>query len=227
MKLRVSVRVSCPFIGCPFLCRVRARTKRDPPMRTSRSNIPRGALVSPPLPKPNLFSPTRSGASCLFLEQDPGIDHAPLFRLNLLPRSVPMHMANIGAALKRLPPGIARSGQARFCYDRSGNGTTPVQLRRWLDIRQHFDGLTGIEATSQRSRMLRSSSGPKTIYRTADYSTAHGILLSRTRKTIGATVIYPWRGAKTIGYTPFHLLIKRAFVDPYADRSGSTNFGGF
>ena len=57
-----------------------------------------------------------------------------------------MHMANLGAALKRLPPGIA--GQVKLVFVTTDPARdTPVELRRWLDnFDKRFVGLTGTPA---------------------------------------------------------------------------------
>jgi cytochrome oxidase Cu insertion factor (SCO1/SenC/PrrC family) len=70
-----------------------------------------------------------------------------------------MHMANIGAALKKLPAGIADEVKLVFLTTDPARDT-PLVLRRWLDLLdRRFIGLTGteraIEAVLPAARFLQ------------------------------------------------------------------------
>src|SRR5690348_18312598 len=67
----------------------------------------RGGLVAPPLPKPRFVLTDTSGAPFDFWNRTQGSVTLLFFGYTYCPDQCPMHMANIGAALKRLPSGMA------------------------------------------------------------------------------------------------------------------------
>ena len=106
----------------------------------------RGGIVTPPLPKPAFILTDTSGAPYDFQKRTEGSLTLLFFGYTSCPDACPMHMANIGVALKKLPPGI--SGRVKLVFVTTDpERDTAVALRRWLD---HFDplfiGLTGTEA---------------------------------------------------------------------------------
>ena len=70
----------------------------------------------------------------------------------------PMHMANIGAALKKLPSGVA--GQVKLVFVTTDPARdTPLELRRWLDnFDKDFVGLTGTETALEAVRKAAGGS---------------------------------------------------------------------
>src|SRR5215471_7187623 len=106
----------------------------------------RGGLVTPPLPKPHFVLTDTSGAQFDFWDRTRGSITLLFFGYTYCPDECPMHMANLGAALKRLPPSIARQVKLVFVTTDPARDK-PAQLRRWLD---HFDkrfvALTGTPA---------------------------------------------------------------------------------
>ena len=69
-----------------------------------------------------------------------------------------MHMANIGAALKKLPSGVA--GQVKLVFVTTDPARdTPLELRRWLDnFDKDFVGLTGTETALEAVRKAAGGS---------------------------------------------------------------------
>jgi protein SCO1/2 len=103
-----------------------------------------------------------------------------------------MHMANLGAALKRLPPGIA--GQVKLVFvTTDANRDTRVELRQWLD---HFDkrfvGLTGTPAALDAAQKAAGVPlAQKTDPRNGSYSLTHAnFVVAYTKDNLGH-VIYP------------------------------------
>src|SRR5438132_10877171 len=66
----------------------------------------RGGLVTPPLPKPRFVLTDTSGAPFDFWNRTQGSVTLLFFGYTNCPAECPMHMANIGMALKRLPSDV-------------------------------------------------------------------------------------------------------------------------
>ena len=66
----------------------------------------RGGLVTPPLPKPRFVLTDTSGAPFDFWQRTQGSVTLLFFGYTYCPDQCPMHMANLGAALKKLPAGV-------------------------------------------------------------------------------------------------------------------------
>src|SRR5215468_5046226 len=77
------------------------------PAQPGQSNIYRGGLVTPPLPKPRFVLTDTSGSPYDFWNRTQGSITLLFFGYTYCPDQCPMHMANIGAALRKLPAGIA------------------------------------------------------------------------------------------------------------------------
>src|SRR5215472_18561176 len=113
--------------------------------QTAKTEDYRGGLVTPPLPKPRFILTDASGRQFDFAEATKGYVTLLFFGYTYCPDSCPMHMANLSAALKKLPAGTAEHVKLVFVT------TDPVRdsravLRRWLDLfDRHFIGLTGTD----------------------------------------------------------------------------------
>lgn len=152
----------------------------------------RGGLVTPPLPKPHFVLTDTSGARFDFWNRTRGSITLLFFGYTYCPDECPMHMANLGAALKRLPPGIA--GQVKLVFvTTDANRDTRVELRQWLD---HFDkrfvGLTGTPAALDAAQKAAGVPlAQKTDPRNGTYSLTHAnFVVAYTKDNLGH-VIYP------------------------------------
>src|SRR5581483_3592139 len=106
----------------------------------------RGGLVTPPLTKPVFILNDTSGAPFDFRQRTNGRVTLLFFGYTNCPDQCPMHMANIGAALKRVPADVAEQVRLVFVTTDPARDT-PEDLRRWLDMfDKRFVGLTGTEA---------------------------------------------------------------------------------
>src|SRR5246500_3469696 len=92
----------------------------------------RGGLVSPPLPKPRFVLTDTSGSPFDFWNRTQGSITLLFFGYTYCPNECPMHMANIGLALKKLPAGVANQVNLVFVTTDPARDT-PAVLRRWLD----------------------------------------------------------------------------------------------
>src|ERR1700674_1070136 len=72
-----------------------------------QGNAYRGGIVTPALPKPRFVLPDTCGAAFDFQQRTNGYVTLLFFGYTNCPDQCPMHMANLGAALKKLPAGIA------------------------------------------------------------------------------------------------------------------------
>src|SRR6516165_9430530 len=116
------------------------------PAQPAKSDSYRGGLITPPLPKPRFVLTDTSGASFDFWQRTQGSVTLLFFGYTYCPDQCPMHMTNLGAALKKMPAGI--SDQVKLVFVTTDPARdTPVELRRWLDLfDRRFIGLTESEA---------------------------------------------------------------------------------
>jgi protein SCO1/2 len=152
----------------------------------------RGGIVTPPLPKPRFVLNDTSGAPFDFRQRTEGSVTLLFFGYTYCPDQCPMHMANLSAALKKLPAGIA--DQIRLVFVTTDPARdTPAVLRRWLDLfDRRFIGLTGseraIEAVQRASGVpLATKAGASN----SDYSVSHANFVLAYTKDNFAHVIYP------------------------------------
>jgi protein SCO1 len=152
----------------------------------------RGGLVTPPLPKPAFVLTDTSGAAFDFRDKTEGYVTLLFFGYTYCPDQCPMHMANLGAALKKLPSAIA--GEVKLVFVTTDPARdSPAVLRRWLDLfDRRFIGLTGsdraIEAVERAAAVpLAAKTGPPN----GNYGVSHAnFVIAYTRDNL-AHVIYP------------------------------------
>jgi len=152
----------------------------------------RGGLVAPPLPKPHFVLTDTSGARFDFWNRTRGSITLLFFGYTYCPDECPMHMANLGAALKRLPPGIA--GQVKLVFvTTDANRDTRVELRRWLDnFDKRFVGLTGTPAALDAAQKAAGVPlAQKTDPRNGTYSVTHANFVVAYTKDNFGHVVYP------------------------------------
>src|ERR1700757_641683 len=166
--------------------------KRAPtPVEPSRATY-RGGLVSPPLPKPRFVLTDTSGSPFDFWNRTEGSITLLFFGYTYCPNECPMHMANIGTALKNLPPDVAAQVKLVFVTTDPARDTR-VELRRWLDnFDRRFVGLTGTPAALDA---VQKATGVPVAQKTSpvngNYSVAHAnFIVAYTRDNLGH-VIYP------------------------------------
>jgi protein SCO1/2 len=162
------------------------------PAQQARGDAYRGALVTPPLPKPRFVLTDTSGAPFDFWDRTLGSVTLLFFGYTHCPDQCPMHLANIGAALKRLPPGIADRVKLVFVTT-DPSRDTPLDLRRWLDrFDKRFVGLTGSDsalAAVQQAAGVPAASRHES--NNPNYAVAHANFVVAYTKDNRAHVIYP------------------------------------
>jgi len=171
----------------------------------------RGGLVTPPLPKPAFVLTDTSGAPFDFRQRTGNFVTLLFFGYTNCPDQCPMHMANLGAALKKVPPEIADQIKLVFVTTDPARDS-PAVMRRWLDL---FDrrsiGLTGTEAAIEAvERAAGAPLATKTGSAGGNYGVAHaGFVLAYSKDNL-AHVIYPGGVSKDDWVHDLPLLIKEA-----------------
>jgi protein SCO1/2 len=172
----------------------------------------RGGLVAPPLPKPRFVLSDTSGVSFDFSKRTEGSVTLLFFGYTYCPDQCPMHMTNIGAALKRIPASIADQVQLVFVTTDPARDT-PAVLRRWLDLFDNrFIGLTGTEAAIDA--VQKSAGVPpaqKAGFSNGIYAVAHANFVLAYTKDNLAHVIYPGGVSKDDWAHDLPLLIKETW----------------
>ena len=172
----------------------------------------RGGLVTPPLPKPAFVLTDTSGAAFDFRQRTEGAVTLLFFGYTYCPDQCPMHMANLSAALKKLPPGIADQIKLVFVTTDPARDS-PAVLRRWLDLfDRRFIGVTGteraIEAVQRAAGVpLATKAGPSKT----DYAVSHANFVLAYSKDDLAHVIYPGGIGKEDWVHDLPLLIKETW----------------
>src|SRR5689334_13939309 len=81
--------------------------RRDRSISGAAQTKYRGGLVTPPLPKPKFVLTDTSGGQFDFRKRTEGSVTLLFFGYTYCPDQCPMHMANLGVALRKLPAGVA------------------------------------------------------------------------------------------------------------------------
>jgi protein SCO1/2 len=160
--------------------------------QTAKTEDYRGGLVTPPLPKPRFTLTDTSGRPFDFIAATKGYVTLLFFGYTYCPDQCPMHMANLSAALKKLPAGTA--GRVKLVFVTTDPARdTPQVLRQWLDVfDRRFIGLTGTEqaiVAVQRTAGIpvATKSGPAN----GNYAVSHANFVLAYSKDDLAHVIYP------------------------------------
>lgn len=173
----------------------------------------RGGLVMPPLPKPAFVLTDTSGAAFDFRQRTQGYITLLFFGYTNCPDQCPMHLSNLGAALKKLPAGIADQVKLVFVTTDPARDSRAT-IRRWLDLfDRRFIGLTGtertIEAVEQAAGVpLAAKTGPAN----GAYGVAHANFVLAYTKDNLAHVIYPGGVSQDDWVHDLPLLIKEMWM---------------
>jgi protein SCO1/2 len=180
--------------------------------QSDRNSTYRGGLVDPPMTKPRFVLTDTSGAPFDFRSRTDGTVTLLFFGYTYCPDQCPMHMANLGAALKKLPSDIAAQIKLVFVTT-DPERDTPAQLRGWLDnFDTQFVGLTGnnhaIEAVQRMAGVPTARKGES---RNGSYTVAHANFVVAYTKDNLAHLIYPGGVGKDDWVHDLPLLIKETW----------------
>jgi protein SCO1/2 len=181
--------------------------------QTAKTEHYRGGLVTPPLPKPKFILTDTSSRQFDFAAATKGCVTLLFFGYTYCPDQCPMHMANLSAALKKLPAGTADHVKLVFVTTDPARDT-PQVLRRWLDVfDRRFIGLTGTEqaivAVQQMAGVpVATKSGPVN----GNYAVSHANFVLAYSKDDLAHVIYPGGVSKDDWVHDLPLLINETWT---------------
>ena len=175
----------------------------------------RGGLVTPPLPKPRFVLTDTSGAAYDFWNKTQGSVTLLFFGYTSCPDQCPMHMMNIGAALKKLPLWMADQVKLVFVTTDPVRDT-PAEIRRWLDNFDRYGvGLTGSEtAIHAVEKAAGVPLAQKTSASGGNYEVAHANFVLAYTKDNRAHVIYPGGISKDDWIHDLPLLIRETWPRP-------------
>jgi protein SCO1 len=172
----------------------------------------RGGLITPPLPKPQFVLTDTSGAAFDFRQRTEGYVTLLFFGYTYCPDQCPMHMANLGAALKKIPADIANQVKLVFVTTDPARDS-PAVVRRWLDLfDRRFIGLTGTErAIESVERAAGVPAATKAGPANGNYGVTHANFVLAYSKDDLAHVIYPGGVTKDDWAHDLPLLIKETW----------------
>ncbi len=151
-----------------------------------------GAVLSAPLPKADFTLTNTAGEPFAFREETQGYVTLLFFGYTSCPDICPVHMANIAAVLRRLPPQTAsRVKVVMVTVDPERD--TPERLRSWLNaFDPSFVGLTG--SVEEVNGILRSMMLPPAVKQgegETDYLVGHTARVIAFTTDNRAHVTYP------------------------------------
>jgi protein SCO1/2 len=190
------------------------------PAQQGASGSYRGGLVAPPLPKPGFVLTDTSGTAFDFRQRTEGYVTLLFFGYTYCPDQCPMHMANLGAALKNLPASIADQVKLVFVTTDPARDS-PAVVRRFLDLfDRRFIGLTG---TERHIEAVERAAGVPLATRqeppNGNYAVSHAnFVLAYSRDNL-AHVIYPGGVSKDDWVHDLPLLINETWT-----RASSVSF---
>jgi protein SCO1 len=178
-----------------------------------QGNAYRGGIVTPPLVKPRFVLTDTSGAAFDFRQRTDGYVTLLFFGYTYCPDQCPMHMANLSAALKKLPAGTADQVKLVFVTTDPARDS-PAVVRGWLDLfDRRFIGLTGTErAIEAVERAAGVPPAAKTEAANGNYGVTHANFVLAYSKDNLAHVIYPGGVSKDDWVHDLPLLIKESWT---------------
>lgn len=152
----------------------------------------RGVLQQPATPRPDFVLRTTAGERYDFRRETAARPTLLFFGYTSCPDVCPVHLANIAAVLKKLPPEQARAFTVVFVTT-DPKRDTPSRIRRWLDqFDPRFVGLVGTPtevAGAQRAAGLDPAAGDTAK---AEYDVAHAAVVLGFSRDDSAHVVYPF-----------------------------------
>ena len=142
-----TTRLLPPLLATALLLGAACEPRRAPSAGTPEAGGESAAREYPnPRPKPNFVLTDTEGRPFPFRDSTEGSMTLLFFGYTNCPDVCPVHMANIAAALHKLPDNVARQVKVVFVTT-DPERDPPEVIRAWLD---HFDtrfiGLTGTQA---------------------------------------------------------------------------------
>jgi protein SCO1/2 len=155
-----------------------------------------GAELKPPRPKPDFTLTSMDGTPYRFRQQTDGYATLLFFGYTHCPDVCPVHMANLGAVMKKLPARVTDRVRVVFVTT-DPKRDTPDRLKNWLgNFDPSFVGLTGSEDEIRRAEQV-AGLPPAQIDTTGskgfnDYSVGHAAFVIGYTPDNMMRVMYPF-----------------------------------
>lgn len=167
----------------------------------------RGILLSEPIPKPDFTLTDTRGEPFRFREETSGFVTLLFFGYTSCPDVCPVHMANLAAALRKLPYETRRRIRVLF-VSTDPERDTPKRLREWLD---QFDaGFIGLRGGLAEVNAVQARLGLPPAVRQGDL-VGHASQVIAFAPDGLARVAYPF-GSRQVDW--YHDLPKLARIPP-------------
>ncbi len=188
--------------------------------RLSRSGL-YGAELRPPKPKPDFTLTATDGSRFPFRARTDGYLTLLFFGYTHCPDVCPVHMANLGAVMQKLPAEVTNHVKVVFVTTDAARDT-PERLRRWLDrFDPSFIGLTGSEAevraAQQAAGVLPAVREPSTG--DGNYTVGHAAYVIAYTPDNLARAMYPFGTRQSDWAHDLPLLV--SMTGPPVDVSGA------
>ncbi len=153
----------------------------------------RGTVLAEPWPKPEFTLTGTDGRSFDFKKDTEGYVTLLFFGYTHCPDICPVHMANLGAVLHKLPPGTADQVRVVFVTT-DPERDTPERLREWLDnFDPRFIGLAGsLDSVNAIQRRIGLAPAMRIPGDGDDYTMGHAAQIIAYTKDDLAHVVYPF-----------------------------------
>lgn len=170
----------------------------------------RGIALPEPWPKPTFTLTDTRGETFAFRDRTAGKVTLLFFGYTNCPDICPVHMANIGAVLKKLPPRVANEITIVFVTT-DPDRDSAARIREWLDrFDPRFVGLRGtldsINAIQQEIGLAAAVPGERTGN---GYLVGHAAQVVAYTKDDSAYVVYPSGTRQTDWAHDLPLLVNR------------------
>lgn len=152
----------------------------------------RGILLPDPLPKIDFTLANTAGEPFAFRDETDGYVTLLFFGFTHCPDICPVHMANLAAVLRKLPPQTANRVKV-VMVSVDPDRDTPERLRTWLSaFDPSFVGLRGpIEQVNEIQRALNLPPAIKQETGEGDYLVGHAAQIVAFTSDNRAHVVYP------------------------------------
>ena len=153
----------------------------------------RGTRLAEPWPKPEFTLTGTDGRSFDFRRDTEGYVTLLFFGYTHCPDICPVHMANLGAVLHKLPPGTADQVRVVFVTT-DPERDTPERLREWLDnFDPRFIGLAGsLDSVNAIQRRIGLAPAMRIPGDGDHYTMGHAAQIIAYTKDDLAHVVYPF-----------------------------------
>ena len=153
----------------------------------------RGWPLDPPVAKPDFVLATTEGDSFDFQKETDGFVTLLFFGFTNCPDVCPLHMANIDAAMEKLPPNVASRIKVVFVAT-DVERDHPERVREWLDhFSTDFIGLVGdLDEINQIERGIGLGASYREEWPDGGYGMAHAAAVLAFTTDNLAHVSYPF-----------------------------------